>query len=67
MTLFSQQEMKALDSQMLHVVSSTISFWIENRINGVSASMADDGGNISNTLLNELDKQIKPLIQAAGE
>lgn len=54
-----QHEMDQLN-QLLES-DDTIAFWIATRINGVSVSMAYNG-NISTTLLNMLDEQIKPIL-----
>lgn len=55
------EELDILNKLLEKSASDTISYWILTRLNGVSGSMAYEG-NESKVLLDELDKQIKPLI-----
>lgn len=48
--------------QELSKHDDTIGCWIATRINGASASLACDQGNINMTLLKQLDEKILPLL-----
>ena len=37
------------------VIQSTLCFWLRNRLSGISASMADEGGTIDKGLLKAFD------------
>ena len=57
-------EMEALEGLIRHAAGDTIGCWVRTRINGGSASMSCEG-NISLTLLQELDRLIMPLVEKA--
>ena len=60
MSYWTKDEQETVD--FLLTRDDTISCWIATRINGASASMACTG-NVSTTLLKELDSKVLPLIK----